>query len=203
MRPIVKELFLGYMWAIGRKHRNHVCPRKSFYFKENIMEEIWKPIEELFGLYEVSNTGLIRKIKTSKLMKPKLNFKGYQRIVFIIKGKRFTKRVHRLVAMAFIPNPNNLPQVNHKDGNKLNNCVNNLEWVTNEQNMKHALEHGLHKGVIKPIALIKNGIEIARYKNIKEASIFNNVSKNSIYYQVSSKCKHKYKKTKENVWIYV
>lgn len=57
--------------------------------------------------------------------------------------KEATKKVHRLVAMAFIPNPNNLPQVNHKDGNKLNNCVDNLEWITNYDNMQHSIITGL------------------------------------------------------------
>ena len=66
-----------------------------------------------------------------------------------IQGERKyqTLRIHRLVAMAFIPNLDNLPEVNHKDGNKLNNCVTNLEWVTGLQNIKHAWKTGLIKGL--------------------------------------------------------
>lgn len=110
------------------------------------MEEIWKPIRGYENQYEVSNTGKIRRIKhritvgnTRPLLperekKLSLNKKGYW-IVALYKGqqqKHFS--VHRLVAEAFIENPHNLPQVNHKDENKSNNNVDNLEWCTNKYN---------------------------------------------------------------------
>lgn len=98
-----------------------------------LMEEIlWKTIEGYVGLYEVSSTGLIRSEKTQKLNKPHINHKGYYKVTLSNCGTKKNFRIHRLVAIAFIPNPENKPEVNHKDLNKLNNNVENLEWVTGE-----------------------------------------------------------------------
>lgn len=121
------------------------------------MCEIWKKIPGLSSDYEVSSLGRIRRIdgeyettyrgKHLVRAKPakvfalrKKSQKGYCRIN--LAGKVFF--VHRLVATVFVPNPQCAPQVNHKDGNKLNNTSDNLEWVSNYQNRAHAVEHGLH-----------------------------------------------------------
>lgn len=100
--------------------------------------EIWKTIEGYEGKYEVSTWGRIRNAK-GKIMKPYKNEKGYLKVTLYSSDKHKAKfRVNRLVAKAFIQNPYDLPQVNHKDGNKENNSVTNLEWTTNEINTKHA-----------------------------------------------------------------
>ena len=90
--------------------------------------------------YEITTDGQIINKKTGHILKGQPNAKGYLR-VSISKKLMF---IHRLVAEKYIPNPDNLPQVNHKDGNKLNNSVENLEWVSNQQNRNHAVETGLH-----------------------------------------------------------
>lgn len=105
--------------------------------------EIWKPVPEYAGYYEVSNLGRIRRIKTGKILKGYLN--EYYRVVLTVDSKGKDYSVHRLVAMTFIPNPENKPDVNHIDGNKLNNRVDNLEWTTRSENMKHAYRTGLYK----------------------------------------------------------
>lgn len=107
---------------------------------------IWKTIEGTNGEYQVSDTGLVKTTKTGRILRPAVSRHGYERVCLFKMDRERRYRVHRLVAMAFIPNPENLPQVNHIDGNKRNNNVSNLEWVTNEENMHHAKEHGLRAG---------------------------------------------------------
>ena len=99
------------------------------------MKEIWKDISGYEGLYQVSNLGDVRSLNYRrngelKLLKQATNKQGYKQISLYKNGKIKTYKVHRLVAIAFIPNPNNLPVVNHKDENPSNNNVNNLEWCT-------------------------------------------------------------------------
>lgn len=103
--------------------------------------DTWSRIDECPN-YEVSKSGLIRR---GSHIKVPTNHNGYYSVDLYSGGKRIKRRVNRLVANAFIPNPNNLPEVNHKDGNKLNNTVDNLEWVTKSENMKHAFKTGLAK----------------------------------------------------------
>lgn len=90
--------------------------------------------------YEITREGQVINKRTGHILKPQPNGKGYLRVV-LGKQRYF---VHRLVAMNHIPNPNNYEQVNHKDGNKLNNNADNLEWVSNQMNRDHAVEHKLH-----------------------------------------------------------
>ena len=90
--------------------------------------------------YSISDNGEFRNDTSNKTLKPEIHHKGYLRISAHGVKPRF---IHRLVAIHFIPNPDNLPQVNHIDGNKLNNKLNNLEWCTDSDNKKHAYKTGL------------------------------------------------------------
>lgn len=115
--------------------------------------EIWRPVKGHEGAYIVSNFGNVMSIPREykskdgrsfyvdgKTLKKSDDTRGYDRVQI---GKYKKERVHRIVANAFIPNPMNLPEVNHKDGNKKNNCVENLEWVSHKENVVHAVETGL------------------------------------------------------------
>lgn len=102
--------------------------------------EIWRDIEGYEGLYQVSSWGRVRIVFCNdlyKILNPETTKKGYLRVDLYNGPSRKHFKVHRLVAKAFIPNPKNKPQVNHKDGNKKNNSVTNLEWVTDAENKKH------------------------------------------------------------------
>lgn len=112
---------------------------------------MWKAIKETNGMIEVSNDGRIRSLLrgTPRILKTQIDSKGYHRVRVTIERKKFSFKIHREVAKAFIPNPNNLPQVNHIDGDKSNNSVSNLEWVSNRENARHAIKIGLWKSVIE------------------------------------------------------
>ena len=93
-----------------------------------------KDIKNYEGLYAVTPEGEVYSYKSKKFLKPGVNHKGYLFVNLCKNGKVKCCRVHRLIAMAYLPNPENLPQVNHKDENKTNNCLQNLEWCDNKYN---------------------------------------------------------------------
>ena len=111
-------------------------------------QEQWKPIQEFNGEYEVSNLGRVRSMKryygvVGRIMPQTIQRTGYYAVTFHMNNKAYCRKVHRLVIEAFTPNPDNLPCINHIDGNKLNNHVSNLEWCTYQANMQHAVRTGL------------------------------------------------------------
>lgn len=96
------------------------------------------------GKYGASSDGeIISYVGMTKKLVGKIGKSGYRMVVLIINGKKQYHNVHRIIAKAFIPNPKGLREVNHKDGNKLNNAVSNLEWVTTRENQIHARDYGL------------------------------------------------------------
>lgn len=146
------------------------------------MKEIWKDIEGFEGKYQVSNTGYVKSLDFNhtgkeKILKNKVNRQGYEYVTLYKNGKQYYPAIHRLVAEAFIPNPNELEQVNHIDGNKKNNVAENLEWCTNLENMQHAIRNDLvrNKGKdnkrSKKVAQINNRDEIINiFDSLGEAS---------------------------------
>ncbi|MBD3880031.1 MAG: HNH endonuclease [Quinella sp. 1Q5] len=109
--------------------------------------EIWRDIKGHEGNYQISNYG---RVKSFKGRKPRIlstckDSKGYPKVTFTENGKMKTYLIHVLVARAFIPNPNNLPVVHHKDSNPKNNHVDNLEWVTYKKNSEYAYMSGRWK----------------------------------------------------------
>lgn len=173
-------------------------------------KEIWKDIAGYEGLYQINNYGDVKSLnygntKKEKILKPHNN-DGYYDVTLYKHGKHKQYKIHRLVAQNFIPNPKNKPQVNHKDGNKINNNVNNLEWVTNSENIKHAFKTNLHKKYygsdhnnakkIKQYTL--EGKFIKEWGSIVEASIYYKTTKENIF----SCLKHKSKTAKGYKWEY-
>ena len=104
----------------------------------NLQEE-FRPIKEFEGMYLISNKGEVYSNKTNKILIPHMDKDGYLKVK--LSGKQ--RFIHRLVAIEFIPNPNNLLQVNHKNGVKTDNYVDNLEWCTLQYNIDHAYKHNL------------------------------------------------------------
>ena len=157
------------------------------------MKEIWKDIKGYESLYRVSNLGRVksleRKRKTKnnnmaivkeRILKHKIDKYGYCSVSLSKEGKLYYYTVHRLVAQAFIPNPNNLPQVNHKDENKLNNCVDNLEWCTNKYNSRFS-------NSIPILQFDLQGNFIKEWECITDASTSLNIDRKTI----CAICKHK------------
>ena len=137
-------------------------------------KEEWKPIKGYEGLYEVSNYGNVKSLKDNKLLRKQYHSSGY--IQFSFGGKKHY--AHRLVAMAFLPNPNKLPVINHKDEDKTNNFVENLEWCTIKYNCNYGNRNKLmgtkHKCRIKCVET--NTI----YDSITEASKQTNINYSAI-----------------------
>ena len=124
-------------------------------------DEEWRPVVDFEDYYEVSSYGDIRSLdrevyrvtgsftKKGKLLTANITPKGYCRIQLTAPGVKRSMFVHRIVAEAFIPNPDLKPEVNHKDGDKRNNFVGNLEWATESENQKHAYDTGLKEASVK------------------------------------------------------
>lgn len=178
---------------------------------------LWKEIEG-FENYQISDSGLVR--KNNKILIPFDNA-GYERIQLVNGNKKSKQLIHRLVAKTFIPNPLNKPYVNHKDLNKKNNHIWNLEWVTNKENIQHAIEnipkrkkqlksdmskigklYGKQNGInsSKPIYQMSlDGKVIKQYSSAREASRELNIS----YKCISKCCLGKLKSYKRFLWCFI
>lgn len=108
------------------------------------MLEWWKPIKDFEGDYSISNTGKVASNKSGIILKTRLDRYGYEIVTLWFNGKAFTKKIHRLVAIAFIKNPLNLETVNHINGIKTDNRFTNLEWLSIKDNHRHGFYTGLH-----------------------------------------------------------
>ena len=165
------------------------------------MEEVWKDIEWHKGTYKISNLGRVYSVQRKKIKNTFIDKGGYVRVQLYhnYTQKRFL--VHRLVAEAFIPNFNNYPQVNHIDENKLNNCVDNLEWCTIAYNNSYShLENNLYRKTGNyPIAVIQyslSGEEINRYTSYSKAEKETGIDHSGI----SACCRGKQKTAGGFVW---
>lgn len=136
------------------------------------MKELdWSPVKDFEDYYEVSRTGLIRSKRRRKLLSPSVDRYGYKKVTLSVKGNSFYRTVHRIVAMTFIPNPLNLPTVNHINEIKTDNRVENLEWVDVATNDNHGTRNQRMADTKckRPVEQIfPNGSTIT-YKGVKDA----------------------------------
>lgn len=132
------------------------------------MMEQWRIIADA-PRYEISSQGVVRRASDARVLKSTLDRYGYPRLVLVnAHGEHITRTIHRLVATAFIPNPNGLPQVNHKNGVKTDSCVNNLEWITAKDNIIHAITHGLTNSAwSSQLTDVKTG-KILGFRSVKQ-----------------------------------
>ena len=183
------------------------------------MEEQWKDIEGYDGIYQVSNLGRVRSLDRTYIRKNGMphtskgcvmslydSKDGYKAIRLRTPEGRKTFRVHRLVAQAFIENPDNLPLINHKDENKKNNIVDNLEWCSNEYNINYGTtiqrlsdKHKNHPNLSKPIEQYSmDGHFINSYPSAAEAERQTGI----LAVNIASCCKGIYSQSGGYVWKY-
>lgn len=151
--------------------------------------------------YDINEYGKLRNRVTGRILKQKKNHKGYLVCGISIKGKYKDISIHRAVAETFIPNPNNYAQVNHIDGDKTNNCVDNLEWCTASQNMQHAVKTGLSNFNYcskKVVALNDNDEILYRFNSMAEAAKYIN----GIPEKICMCCRGKRKTHRKLKWKY-
>lgn len=177
-----------------------------------IMEEEWRPLIygnlDLSDRYEISNMGRMRNVSDKSLLKQCRSKKGYMTVCISLgKKKRKCLKMHRAVAYAFLPNSNRFPAVNHKDGCKENNRVDNLEWCSNKQNIEHAKEHGLfHNGSENRRKRVISLEDMLMFNSITEAATYifsqrNNIKLKSIDDTIRKALKYK-RKAYGRTWIY-
>lgn len=190
------------------------------------MKEVWVSVKGYEGYYEVSNTGKVRSVERTIILlsrngKPRPSVYKSKELKLVVEHKKkhnnlprlyvtlskdcITKRfyVHRLIAETFIPNPAELPEVNHIDGNPLNNNVNNLEWSSRLDNVRHAFENKLikteravaklHPKTLEIIETYKSESEACRQHNVTQGKILRSMQRNG------TSCGYKWKYLDENV----
>lgn len=156
--------------------------------------EVWKDIPNYEGFYQISNYGTVKNKKNGAIRKGCINTSGYTYVGLNKNGKQKNYLLHRLVAMCFVENTYDLPEINHIDGDKNNNNAKNLEWTTRSLNVKHAYKMGLRIQAIENVRQsrnhgvrqIKNGETIAIYPSIKSASEKTGIAISNI----SHACRH-------------
>ena len=141
----------------------------------------WRPVVGYEDVYKISENGEVVRVETGKTLKPSLAKNGYYVVALWHKNRGKSHHIHQLVAEAFLPNPNGFKTINHKDGNKLNNDISNLEWCSYSENNKHAYDKGLKVPSRKVVesarrrAIKRNETDHPRLKPIDAFDLFGNL----------------------------
>ena len=166
----------------------------------NEISKIWKPIKNYEHRYLISNLGDVKTIKTNKILKPELR-RGYLSVQLFdgIKYKHFS--IHRLVAITFIDNPKNYLYINHKDENKQNNTVNNLEWCTASYNVNYgtAIKRAVEKKSQPVYCYTKDGIFVRSFPSVMDAERITKIWNSNI----TNVCNGKRKTAGGFIWSYI
>lgn len=143
------------------------------------MEEVWKDIVGLEGHYQVSDKSRVRNVKTGRVLKTGTKNQGYEQVRFSVNGIKTTKKVHRLVAEAFIPNPSSLPYINHINSVRDDNRIENLEWCTAQHNVQHGYDSGSNSnsGENHPTAILDWDSVFEMRKLHSEGESYSSISK--------------------------
>ncbi len=179
------------------------------------MKEIWKDIKNYEGLYQISNFGNVKSLEKyryngkkyytqkEKILKQQVDKNGYKVIVLHRNKEIQAFKIHRLVAQAFIPNPKDKAEVNHIDGNKANNNIHNLEWVTTKENVHHAFKNHLvsqHNNTsVEQYSL--DGTLLKKWNSISEAQRELKLKKSAIS-NISACCQHQKPTAFGYIWEY-
>lgn len=166
--------------------------KKIMKMENNNNTEIWKDIEGTFGLYQISNFGNLKSVRSNRLIKPGYAGPGYQQARLSINGHQCSEYVHRLVAKHFLPQVDGKTRVNHKDLDKKNNHVDNLEFVTQKEN----IHHFYHSQGIKPremkviVAYDMEGNVVGEYCSMNEAARALGTSPETVHKRVHNRVKN-------------
>ena len=212
--PAYRERTIASMREAGRKRRERnaaikaAIPVPEPYHVPDLPGEVWRDIEGFEGHYKVSNLGRVKSCDRvlphqthgtwhikERILKAHSSGPGKSKYTTVMlhcgNGNMECKKIHRLVAEAFIPNYDNLPQVNHIDGVKSNNTVSNLEWVSGQENVDHAWRNGLCNNIVKakqrPVVNLDTG---ERFDSLADAERSFGNSFGAISHVLNGKCEH-------------
>lgn len=151
-------------------------------------------LQGFYDCYAISNMGNLKNLRTNHILKPSTNKDGYKSVLLSKNGKKMSIRVHRLVALYFLENPNKYPDINHKNGIKDDNRAENLEWCSKSMNVKHAYDNNLIKTTYSNRDILvydkETGEHLFTFESVSQCSKMLNLNDSSIYRVLKGRNSH-------------